>query len=375
MASSWKDELEWFKKQYGGNEDIAKKAYAAEIASKEKSGSTFSNQAAADQFKIDNPNFFGGQTVKPNNNNSYRPSRDDYASQAQTYADININPQIEALQRALSTAGVNAENQKRAIEAAYSGLPQVLDESAEKARKNALTSAISRGVSRSGVVDWQNAEIEKEKQKQLSHAEAQKAAQLIGIDSTLANFQQNTQGQLSSLAANKGNLQQMYLDTLLNKDLDRQFSYDQFDWQKSQADIGNQFNREQLGWQQEQAQRNYELATRKQDSAEEAEMWQREYLKANKASQGAPSSSQADDTGKLDRSAREFAIKLATVDGFFDEKEYNKIYKKLINKNAFDDPYVQQLLQMFNPMNFLSPRGTERKRNDGSNLIKSGLIE
>lgn len=112
--------------------------------------------------------------------------------QAKQYASLQVDPQLQALQRSVEQAALNAENQRRSVEAAYSGVPAQIDRMLADARSYATEDAIARGVGRSGVVDYNVQQLSEPIMEQGAQAEAEKAATLAAIADTLALAQ--TQG-------------------------------------------------------------------------------------------------------------------------------------------------------------------------------------
>jgi len=153
---------------------------------------------------------------------SYKPlSEEEARSIAQNWANLQIDPQIQALQRAIENARTTANTQTAAINAAYAGIPAQTDRMLADARNYALESAIARGGGRSGVVNWETEKRTTPIMQQAQQYEAEKAAKLAGVTDWLANaITQGEQRQLD-LEGRRGDLTQQYIQDLMMYGEDR----------------------------------------------------------------------------------------------------------------------------------------------------------
>ena len=153
---------------------------------------------------------------------SYKPlSEKEARSIAQNWANLQIDPQIQALQRAIENARTTANTQTAAINAAYAGIPAQADRMLADARNYALESAIARGGGRSGVVNWETEKRTTPIMQQAQQYEAEKAAKLAGVTDWLANaITQGEQRQLD-LEGRRGDLTQQYIQDLMMHGEDR----------------------------------------------------------------------------------------------------------------------------------------------------------
>ncbi len=138
---------------------------------------------------------------------AYTPKTDtEMLSEAENYANLQINPQVTALQTALQNAIASAGNQKTSIEANYSTVSQTADRLLDKARSAGTESAIARGGGRSGAVEYEVGKLSQPIMEQVTQAENEKAAALTNIDNALGTIQSNYDTSLQSLEAQRGTL-------------------------------------------------------------------------------------------------------------------------------------------------------------------------
>jgi nucleoid-associated protein YgaU len=134
--------------------------------------------------------------------------------QAERYASLQVDPQLQALQRALEQAIANAQAQEERIRAAYAGVPAALERAEQKQAAADLESAISRGAGRSGVVDWLAAQRQEYYNQALSEMKAKEAAELTAVANALGLTQQQAREQQQQLEALRGTLTQQHLAAL-----------------------------------------------------------------------------------------------------------------------------------------------------------------
>jgi hypothetical protein len=133
-------------------------------------------------------------------------SNADMLGMAQVYANAEINPQMDALQKALRNALQAYENQANSIEAAYSGLQGEADEAMQRGARTATVSAANRGMGRSGAVEWGIAEAAKPINQALMQAEAQKKADLLNLANNRTLAQTNYDEGMMALERQRGEL-------------------------------------------------------------------------------------------------------------------------------------------------------------------------
>ena len=134
--------------------------------------------------------------------------------QAKQYAALQIDPQLQALQRSLDEAAQYAESQRGMIEAAYSGIPAQIDRMLAQAREYGTEDAIARGVGRSGVVDYNVRELSQPVIEQATRYEAEKAAQLANVANALALAQKQALQQQQELEQQRGLLESTRLEEM-----------------------------------------------------------------------------------------------------------------------------------------------------------------
>jgi len=144
------------------------------------------------------------------------PSESEMQDWASSYASSSINPLLSAIQTRLSKEKAAQDSAKTEVEAAYGGLPEKYANQLSEARTSALESAISRGMGRSGVVDWQTEKLSSPIMQEQAQSEREKASRLTSIanaiasaESTAATQTQSAEEQRAALeAARMGELQQ-----------------------------------------------------------------------------------------------------------------------------------------------------------------------
>jgi len=141
-------------------------------------------------------------------------SEEEMLQQAKQYAALQIDPQLQALQRSLDEAAQYAESQRSMIEAAYSGIPAQIDRLLAQAREQGTEDAIARNVGRSGVVDYNVRELSQPVIEQATRYEAEKAAQLANIANALALAQKQALQQQQELEQQRGLLESTRLEEL-----------------------------------------------------------------------------------------------------------------------------------------------------------------
>lgn len=144
------------------------------------------------------------------------PSEEELARQARQWAELQINPQIAALQRALETALQAYEAQRQQIEASYASAGEMTRRLLEEARARALEEAIARGGGRSGQVEWYMQKLQAPVLEELATQQAQRAAALSDIAAKMALAQTQAQEQIQELTRQLGELEASRLAELRN---------------------------------------------------------------------------------------------------------------------------------------------------------------
>lgn len=156
---------------------------------------------------------------------------EDVLKQAQEYADLLIDPQVSALQRSLEQGKQAYEAQREAVEAAYTGVPESLSRLMEKARENAIRTAIARGGGRTGAVEWLTKEQQEPIIESATRLEAEKAAKLTDIAEKLALLETQGSTYLSELEEQRGRLAEQQAKALQELD----YANATGDWQRAFA--------------------------------------------------------------------------------------------------------------------------------------------
>jgi len=176
------------------------------------------------------------------------PSESELLTQAQQYADLQVSPLLSAIQSRLGNAQTSYANEKGAIEAAYAGVPARTQSLLDEARRNAMESAIARGMGRSGVVDWQTEKLSTPIMQQAAQSEQEKAARLAAIANTLATTQTEADRQRQEAESRRGTLQGSRLADLRNLAQQMALSADAAKWGQGMniANLATSSNNAQL---------------------------------------------------------------------------------------------------------------------------------
>jgi hypothetical protein len=143
-------------------------------------------------------------------------------SQAQNYADLQVDPQLDALSKALRNAITAAENQTNEVTAAYSGIGATADRLLTEAQRQGEISAIARGGGRSGAVETSVANMKQPIMEQVTQAEAEKAAKLANISNSKTNAQTAYDEGTVALEAQRGRLVAQQLAAIKELDYAKQ---------------------------------------------------------------------------------------------------------------------------------------------------------
>jgi len=170
------------------------------------------------------------------------PTADEMLAQSRQYAGLQVDPVLSAIQSRLSGARTSATNARTATEAAYAGVPAQTQARLEEARRYALENAISRGMGRSGVVEWNNAKLSAPIIQAETESEREKAAKLSAIANELANTESETGRLTQETEARRGALESARLTELqqLAQQLAAQDQQTRFNQGQAWANYGSQ---------------------------------------------------------------------------------------------------------------------------------------
>jgi hypothetical protein len=139
---------------------------------------------------------------------SYTPPSDsDLTTQAQQWAQLQVQPQQNAVQRALEQAQQAYAAQKSDIQAAYGGLDQQTQTMLQELGRQAQENAISRGGGQSGLVEWLKKQYQTPVLDQYATARAQEASSLSNLANQEALTEQQYSTQQQQLAQQLGTMQ------------------------------------------------------------------------------------------------------------------------------------------------------------------------
>jgi hypothetical protein len=135
------------------------------------------------------------------------PSEQELLSQAGTWAGLQIDPQVQALNDAIEKARLSAQTQEDKINANYASFDSSVDRMVQKAEQRALESAIARGGGRSGAVEWLSDQYAAPIMEQAATQQAGRTASLNSIANALALAEEQYRGQGTALEARRGELE------------------------------------------------------------------------------------------------------------------------------------------------------------------------
>lgn len=145
-----------------------------------------------------------------------QPSQEELLQQAKTWANLQIDPAIQAISQALAQTKQALETQQAKTEAAYAGLEQATQRFMQEAAQKALESAIARGGGRSGQVEWYTSKLQQPIAEQYAQAQAQRAAELADIANRMTLAEQQAAEQQKALEQRRGELEAERLAELQN---------------------------------------------------------------------------------------------------------------------------------------------------------------
>ncbi|MDD5486678.1 MAG: hypothetical protein PHW65_03910 [Dehalococcoidales bacterium] len=217
--------------------------YADQIKKTETSGGTLSDPKAAAEFKKAYPQLFSSTTTqkdvigKPptekitqqtNANNwpyyekllldllnqpsAYAPpSASELKTQAGQFAGLQVDPVLASITDMIQKAMTNYTKAQTETEAAYAGIPARTQAMLGEARNYALENAISRGMGRSGVVNWETEKRTTPIMQWSQEKEGEKAAKLAGLAEELAAAEASANRMRTDTEARRGQLEAQYL--------------------------------------------------------------------------------------------------------------------------------------------------------------------
>jgi len=145
----------------------------------------------------------------------YTPRSDEeLLKEATQYANLQIDPQIQALNRALEQIRQAAQARQEMINANYAGFQDSVNRLLDERARQATESAIARGGGRSGQVEWLTAQQQAPILDQAAKVEAQKTAALNEIANALGLSETQAAAQMQELEARRGELQSQQLSAL-----------------------------------------------------------------------------------------------------------------------------------------------------------------
>jgi len=144
------------------------------------------------------------------------PGDTDLQAQAKTWAELQIDPQKQALQKGLESVIQALNDQSASTNAAYSSIDTSAQRLLADQSKLALESAISRGGGSAGAVEWLRNKQQAPILEQQTKSQQEKAAALAGIANQLTLVQKQASDQGSALDTQLGKLQSSRLADLTN---------------------------------------------------------------------------------------------------------------------------------------------------------------
>jgi hypothetical protein len=142
------------------------------------------------------------------------PSSAQIGTLANQYAQLQVDPQLTALQSQLATAQTQEQGQISQIQAANSQLPQEAQTMLTNARQQAMDDAAARGAGTSGVYDYDNQQLSTPIMEQVNAANAQSTASQQAAINQLATTNANIGNQTTALGTQQGQIASQYAESL-----------------------------------------------------------------------------------------------------------------------------------------------------------------
>ncbi|MFA5880568.1 MAG: hypothetical protein WC834_00105 [Eubacteriales bacterium] len=158
------------------------------------------------------------------------PTETELFNQARNSIDLQLSPTLSAIKNKLARAGTTYENQKLATEAAYSGTQQQTQARLDEIRRASLNNAISRNMGRTGLVEYNTAQMSAPILAEEQRINNEKSAKLIGYSNDLANIQNELNSFLADTEGSRGKMEQEYIDKLKETIKQLTLQQNQFTW-------------------------------------------------------------------------------------------------------------------------------------------------
>jgi hypothetical protein len=182
---------------------------------------------------------YSGGTVS----GDYDPlSASDMASMADTWAALQTDPQLAALNESYQDYLTSYNQQLAQIEADYANVESTGERLIKEARDDALESAIARGAGRAGVADYMMQEAAAPIQEQITDAMIRKEDKKFALALALANQQDTLNDSTQNIYAQRQNLIQNWLNSLSQNEraLALQYMQAQMNYSLGQQQNANQ---------------------------------------------------------------------------------------------------------------------------------------
>ena len=173
----------------------------------------------------------------------YQPMNDQqFTDQAGQFRQIFEQPQIEALNRKLEEAIMNASVQEQSIRANFAGYEDALRRREREQGRLDLESAVARGAGRSGVVNHMDQRRQEHHGEMWSAEHARKMSELNAVAEQLGLTQRQVPIELQQLAEQASRLEAQEMQRLRDLDYSRGREFDMDQFQR----MLNMFDRTQL---------------------------------------------------------------------------------------------------------------------------------
>ena len=166
------------------------------------------------------------------------PSESELRNQAGDWADLQVNPLLQAIDRSLVDARASADKQRGEIQANYAGFEDTLNRMLSEAGGMATESAIARGGGRSGAVEWLTDKMQTPIMEQATTEQAKKTAALTALADAVALAEQQAGDKREQLEDRRGTLTANRLAELTNQAQ----AMSAADWQRAMGATGNLMN-------------------------------------------------------------------------------------------------------------------------------------
>lgn len=149
---------------------------------------------------------------------AYTPlGEDEMTKLSQQYAGLQIDPLLSELTSQEQSALTNATSAQDAINAAYSGVKDAASARLAEAHTAAVEDGVARGMGRSGVVDWKDAQLAKPILSWEQQQNAEKAAKISQVANALTQTQSDIARRRTEAGTSRGELEASQLASLRNQ--------------------------------------------------------------------------------------------------------------------------------------------------------------